>query len=87
MELEYERLAKKHAPFIYSMMSSDEYDCIFCEKNTSIKTWKKTIKATLKDRGEDNYIAYDVFTHEPVGWVGYEISNRICKLHIIVIHP
>jgi len=67
-------------------MSIDDYDCIFCEKNTSVEEWKSRITEILRDRGQDNYIAFDTLTRKPVGWIGYENSNQICKLHIIVVH-
>ena len=37
----------------------------------------------LKNTNEENFVIYD--EKNPVGWIGYEIQNEVCKLNILVI--
>ena len=78
-----EQMMPNDATVLYSLFSNDEYDKIFYEKNTSIDGWKNRIIEMSKNINEKNFIIYD--TKKPIGWLGYEINNNVCKLNILII--
>lgn len=81
----FRRVRIQDANFIHELMTVQDYECIFYEKNTSVEEWENRIELLIKERGTDNYIIYDSILNKKVGWIMYEVKKDICFLHLIVI--
>ncbi len=68
--------------FISSLFINDEYEKIFAEKNTNEEDWKERFQYYTN---YENFIICNSSNNEKIGWIMYEIKDRQCNLHLIVL--
>lgn len=86
MNIKFRIISLEDAEFIRLIFTVDEYEPIFYENETSVDEWKERLPELINDVGLHNYVIVDNNQHKNVGWIMYEISGDICKLHLIVLN-
>lgn len=78
--MKYKKITKNDATFLTEIFSVEEYELYFAENRTSVEEWCD--RMGFFDGKESLVIMDD--SDCPVGWLMYNIVDRICNIDIIV---